>query len=190
MITDDLFKRIFADPENIGILADFLESVLDLPKGKYRKISVVTEDRWLQRRLNLRGIFDVEIQSPSGCSIDVEIRLKSFPLVKKSATITITEESLSPEYLAHHEFYDFDPRLIGSDCGTIETHNLILSNVRAYPTLVPREEKLKQWLCFLKAKTMKDFGELATRIQYMDMPMLNKAIEIARSSYPKMKTVS
>ncbi|MDR2898137.1 MAG: Rpn family recombination-promoting nuclease/putative transposase [Spirochaetaceae bacterium] len=190
MMNDSLFKQLFADPGNTEILADFLASVLDIPKRKYRKVAIVTEDRWLQRRLNLRGIFDVDLKTPSGDVIYVEIRLKSFPWVKKSATITIVEKSLFPEHLAHHEFLDCDGRWLGTSYGTIENHTLVLSNVHVYPGLIPREEKLKEWLCLLKAETVEEIDSQASRIQHKDVPMIQKAIEIVRSVSPKMKTVS
>ena len=45
--SNTVFQLLFGDPRNIELLADFLQSVLDIPKDEYRDIVIV--DPYLPR---------------------------------------------------------------------------------------------------------------------------------------------
>ena len=39
--SNTVFQLLFGDQRNVDLLADFLQSVLDIPKGEYRNIVIV-----------------------------------------------------------------------------------------------------------------------------------------------------
>jgi predicted transposase/invertase (TIGR01784 family) len=67
---DFLFKRIFADPRNKEILADFLKSVLTIPEQEYKKITLVDPHLLRRYKQSKLGILDVRLETYSGHSID------------------------------------------------------------------------------------------------------------------------
>ncbi|MDR2898138.1 MAG: Rpn family recombination-promoting nuclease/putative transposase [Spirochaetaceae bacterium] len=188
MITDTLFNRIFADPGNTEMLADFLDSILDIPKQEYKEIASATLEPFRWYGANPLGILYVSITTPIGCSIDVEITLKSFPGKELGAVIIITDDLISPEYDGYHSVYCFMNTVtkeLLSDA--VRTHMLELVKVSSEQDLPGdlREDKLKRWLLFLKAETREELETLSKRIAHLDEPMLKKAIGIAMGEFTK-----
>jgi predicted transposase/invertase (TIGR01784 family) len=76
MKNDYVFKRVFADPNNVDALADFLKAALTLPEEEYGSIEIV--DPHIQRRFadDKLGILDVKLHTATGNIIHIEIQVE------------------------------------------------------------------------------------------------------------------
>jgi len=134
--SNTVFQLLFGDQRNVELLADFLQSVLDIPKDEYRDIIIVNP--YLPRDYPDKklGIVDLRIKTRSGQIIHVEIQKKpvsrmrdrlvfydasllagqigkgkKFKNLKRVISILITGYKLiskSPPY--HHRFTLYDHR--------------------------------------------------------------------------------
>jgi len=134
--SNTVFQLLFGDQRNVELLADFLQSVLDIPKDEYRDIIIVNP--YLPREYPDKklGIVDLRIKTRSGQIVHVEIQRdyftamkdrvvfydssliagqigekEKFKALKRVITILITNYPLfpkSPPY--HHRFTLYDHR--------------------------------------------------------------------------------
>ena len=180
---DFVFKKLMGDPSNVDLLADFLQSVLDLPAEEYDTLTVVDPHLSGEHPDDKLGILDVKVATRSGKVIDVEIQVEPLPWMRERilfyaarmvseqaragepyeriqqvASIVITGHKLvadSGRY--HHRFRLYD------DAGTVlftdklEIHTLELPKV----PLTPDKTSLWNWLRFFSAEGREDF-EMAT----------------------------
>jgi predicted transposase/invertase (TIGR01784 family) len=79
---DVVFKNIFAE-KNIGILADFLKAVLDLPADEYQEIRVIDPHLLRRHKDGKLGILDLRIVTKSGNSVAVELQVAPQPSIWK-----------------------------------------------------------------------------------------------------------
>jgi predicted transposase/invertase (TIGR01784 family) len=68
-----MFKMIFGDSRDIGILTDFLQAALDLPAEDYEEVTLVDPHLARESPDDKMGVLDVKVKTRSGKLIDVEI---------------------------------------------------------------------------------------------------------------------
>jgi predicted transposase/invertase (TIGR01784 family) len=73
-VNDFVFRKIFG--ENLGILRDFLQSVLDLPFEEYQRLTVADPNLERERVDDKLGILDVKVTTKSGKMLDIEVQVK------------------------------------------------------------------------------------------------------------------
>ena len=180
---DEVFKSIFGDKRNSGVLAGFLQSVIDLPPEDYKNVTVL--DPHLRRRDvdDKLAILDVKVQTHSGKTIDIEIQLcnqdglrerivyytskmiteqihagEPYKNIKKVITIVITDFVLIEDSSARHNCYRLHDARTGSTFSDIEEiHTLELPKAAGDDEC----EELKCWLRFFKAEDEEEYMHLA-----------------------------
>ena len=180
--SNTVFQLLFGDQRNVELLADFLQSVLDIPKDEYRDIVIVNP--YLPREYPDKklGIVDLRIKTRSGQIIHVEIqkdsvsrmrdrlvfydasliagqidKSKKFKTLKRVISILITGYSLirkSPLY--HHRFTLYDHRAAVELTNLLEIHTLELPKIPKTPDVY-----LWHWLRFFRAVTKEELDMAA-----------------------------
>ena len=181
---DFVFKSIFADPKNDGILADFLQSVIDLPPEEYDSLTIVDPNLRIEDENDKTAIMDIKLKTKSGKVIDIEIQLcnhsylkerivyytskmiteqinagDNYNKIKNAITILITDFTLIKDSDAYKSVYCFR-----SAEGSVFSD--IMQIVLIELSKTPKEtdySKLYDWLWFLRAESEEEFMELAAR---------------------------
>ena len=181
--SNTVFQLLFGDPRNVDLLADFLQSVLDIPKDEYRDIVIVNP--YLSREYPDKklGIVDLRVKTRSGQTIHVEIQRDPVPAMrerlifydssliagqigtgeefrslKRVISILITDYDLihqSPLY--HHCFTLYDRRAAVEFTDILEIRTLELTKIPEVPDVY-----LCHWLRFLRAETREELDMVAT----------------------------
>ena len=181
---DYVFKTIFADPNNLDILADFLQSVIDLPPEEYDSLTVVDPNLRIEDENDKTAIMDIKLKTKSGKVIDIEIQLcnhsflkerivyytskmiteqisagDGYNKIKNAITILITDFTLIKSSDAYKNVY-----CLRSADGSVFSD--IMQIVLIELSKAPKEtdySKLYDWLWFLQAESEEEFMELAAR---------------------------
>ncbi len=192
-LNDHVFKRLLGEQDSIDILADFLQSLLDLPAEDYVGMEIV--DTRLRRKypLDKEGILDIKIITPKGEAIDIEVQVNAQPWlmerllfytagmiveqigqgdnydrINRVITIVIADHNITERggKRYHHRYILYDPDARREYPRLIEIHTLEL------PKLPKGGEgsKLLKWLRFFAARQTGEF-EMITK----DEPKLIKA---------------
>ncbi len=194
--SDLIFKLIFGDNRNIDILADFLQSVLDLPKVEYSHITIV-DPHFRQETIDDKlGILDVKLHTKNGKIIDVEIQVSDVPQMrerilfysskmiteqigkggsyklKKVISIVITDYNLITENDTYHNKYLLYDKNTGS-----KFTDVLEINTLELPKLPIAEDHtmLWNWLQFLKSSDEEELAMLAQK-----SPQIEKAVGILK----------
>ncbi|MDR2371110.1 MAG: Rpn family recombination-promoting nuclease/putative transposase [Treponema sp.] len=182
---DFVFKLLFGDQRNSGILADFLKAALPLPAGEYDHLVVV--DPHLKREFedDKTGILDVKVHTKGGIVINVEIQVAASPelrnrivlygakmlteqvkrgntwgRVEQVISIVIMNEILVPEETGYYNKY----ALCNRESGGPFTE-LLGINILELPKL-PKEadgNPLWYWGSFLKCEKAEEFKVVAEK---------------------------
>ena len=182
---DFVFKRLFGDMSDTGILTAFLKSTLSLPPEDYEEVTLV--DPHLRRNDpdDKLGILDVRVKTASGRMIDIEIQIMSAPgmrerivfylakmvteqvgsgdsyrKIQPSICILITDYRLINENRDYHNQYRLhDPKTGSEFTDLLEVHTLEL------PKLPKNEDGtvLWDWLKFLDARKEEDLAMLTEK---------------------------
>jgi len=181
--SNTVFQLLFGDPRNVDLLADFLQSVLDIPKDEYRDIVIVNP--YLSREYPDKklGIVDLRVKTRSGQTIHVEIQRDPVPAMrerlifydsrlvagqigtgeefrslKRVISILITDyDMIHPSPLYHHRFTLYDRRAAVEFTDILEIHTLELTKIPETPDVY-----LWHWLRFLRAETKEELDMIAT----------------------------
>jgi predicted transposase/invertase (TIGR01784 family) len=82
---DIVFKAILGKPENKDILADFIESILDIKVPDPRKIILTNTELSPVFKGNKLSRFDIRVQLDDNTSIEIEIQLKDeYDIIERS----------------------------------------------------------------------------------------------------------
>jgi predicted transposase/invertase (TIGR01784 family) len=205
--SDFVFKQIFGSEKNVDILADFLQSVLDLPKEEYKELQILDPHLKRRQKDEKEGVLDVKIHTAGGKVVNVEIQLLETPQmrerivyylgrmiteqigkgeeyreIKKAVSIVITDYLLIKENKAYHNRYRlYDHKTKSEFTDVVEVNTLEM------PKLPIRSDKtaLFDWLAFLKSTEEEEFRMLAKK-----SPELNKAVgilvELSRNERARM----
>jgi len=174
---DRMFKRIFADRNNVDILTDFLKTVLDIPEDEYDEIIHLNPTFLGRNELEKQGIVDVRVVTKSGKNIDVELQVapygaiwsrilyyttrmfidpvrkgEKYDEIPQAISILIYFPELIPgDKIPHHKFqlYDIINKLEYPN--SIEIHTLEIQKSE-YAT----QPRLKRWLKFLGANSREE----------------------------------
>jgi len=181
--SNTVFQLLFGDPRNIELLADFLQSVLDIPKDEYQDITIVNPFLPREYHDEKLGIVDLRVKTRQGEIIHVEIQRTPFPAMrerlvfydaslvagqigeggdyetlKRVISILITNYELipkSPPY--HHRFTLYDPRAAVELTNLLEVRTLELPKIPETPDVY-----LWNWLRFFRAETKEELDMVAT----------------------------
>ena len=177
---DFVFKKVFG--EKMGVLADFLQAVLDLPPEEYLGLSVV--DPKLSRNFfgDKLGILDVKINTRTGKIIDVEVQVKpqdfiwkrmlfytakmvvaqaksgyDYDIINRAISILIADFVIVKVNEAYHNRF----RLHDKNTGACYPDSIEI-NFLELPKLPEADEtRLGNWLRFFRARTKEDFMSVA-----------------------------
>jgi predicted transposase/invertase (TIGR01784 family) len=192
---DFVFKSIFGDERNTDILADFLQSVLDLPPEEFAQIQIADPHTKREREKDKLGILDVKVRTKTGKLIDIEIQVSDTPFmreriifylakliteqigkgtdyenIKRAISIVITDYVLAPETnVCHDQFFLYSELTKTRFSDIVEIDTLELPKL----PVGQNNEKLWQWTKFLAGKNRETFMELA-----QTSPMMNKAVGV------------
>jgi predicted transposase/invertase (TIGR01784 family) len=190
---DAMFKMIFGDDRDVGILTDFLKATLDLPVEDYEEVTLVDPHLARESPQDKLGILDVKVRTRSGKIIDVEIQLSDQPQmreriifylarmvneqigpgdeywsIQRSICILIADYVLVPENGIYHNRYTLRDPASGS-----EFTDLLEVDTLELPKL-PRDgdgTPLWDWLKFLSAREEEELAMLAEK-----NPQVKKAV--------------
>jgi len=189
--SNTVFQLLFGDPRNIELLADFLQSVLDIPKDEYKDITIVNPYLPREYHDEKLGIVDLRVKTRRGQIIHVEIQRKTFSAMRKRLvfydanlitgqigeggdyetlkrviSILITNYELIPKSpLYHHRFTLYDPRAAVEFTNLLEIRTLELPKIPEVPDVY-----LWNWLRFFRAETKEELDMVANA-----SPAINKA---------------
>jgi predicted transposase/invertase (TIGR01784 family) len=190
---DAMFKMIFGDGRDIGILTDFLKATLDLPVEDYEEVTLVDPHLARENPEDKLGILDIKVRTRSGKLIDIEIQLCDQPQmrerivfylarmvneqigqgdeywsIKRSICILIADYVLVPENRSYHNRYTLHDPATGS-----EFTDLLEVDTLELPKL-PQDGDgtlLWDWLKFLSADEEEELTMLAEK-----NPQVKKAV--------------
>jgi predicted transposase/invertase (TIGR01784 family) len=190
---DAMFKLIFGDGRDIGILTDFLKATLDLPEEDYEEVTLIDPHLAREHPEDKLGVLDVKVRTRSGKRVDVEIQLCDHPqmrermvfyltrmvneqigagddygLIQRAICILITDFVLVPENGSYHNRYTLRDAVTGS-----EFTDLLEVDVLELPKL-PQDEDgslLWDWMKFLSASEKEELEMLAEK-----NPQVKKAV--------------
>jgi predicted transposase/invertase (TIGR01784 family) len=178
---DVVFKNIFAE-KNIGVLADFLKAVLDLPADEYQDIRVIDPHLLRRHKDGKLGILDLRIVTKSGNSVAVELQVAPQPSIWKrmeyynarlltdqvdsgddydkinrAISILISYPILLKETKEfHHKFVKHDKRTNITYPDSSEIHVLEVQKAKD-----AEESPLVNWLRFFAAETVEEYVMVA-----------------------------
>ncbi len=179
---DFVFKQLFGDARHTTILADFLQSVLHLPKEEFVGLVVVDPNLNREYKDDKLCILDVRVTTRSGRDVDVEIQLqpssefydriqcyvarmvaekvnsgKSYRLTQ-SISIVILDHLLLPgeKTRYHHRFRLYDSEAALEYPNSMEIHTLELPKI----PLASDSTRLWKWLRFIASKTREEIMPL------------------------------
>jgi predicted transposase/invertase (TIGR01784 family) len=182
---DFVFKRLFGDSNDTGILTAFLKSTLSLPPEDYAEVTLADSHLLRDSPEDKLGILDVKVKTLSGRIIDIEIQVLEPPAMRErivfylakmvteqigsgdnyrkiqpSICILITDYELIRENRYYHNRY----RLHDSETGSTFT-DLLEVHVLELPKLPQSEDGsvLWGWLKFLDARKEEDLTMLAEK---------------------------
>ncbi len=178
---DVAFKKIFG-AQTIGILADFLQSALDLPPGEYQDIRVVDPHLLRRHKNDKLGIVDLRVTTKSGNSVAVELQVAAHPAIwqrmeyynskllidqmdagddfdqiNRAISILIYYPILIKETKEfHNKFVRYDTRTNISFPYSSEIHVLEVQKAKNAD-----DSPLANWLRFFASKTAEEFEMIA-----------------------------
>jgi predicted transposase/invertase (TIGR01784 family) len=180
---DYVFKRIFGDKKNIGVLTAFLMAALGLPKEEFDHLIIV--DPHLRRRFNddKMGILDLCLYLKSKLCIDVEIQIRTNRSLRKRIAFTAAK-MLSGQLKRGEEYQRIEPVVNIIICGDVllpeepgyyNTYSIrnvrsglefvdLLRIVILEPSKLPKEpdgEPLYNWGRFFQAETPEELAMIA-----------------------------
>jgi predicted transposase/invertase (TIGR01784 family) len=188
---DFVFKKLFADPRHIDILAAFLASILGISLEELEGLQLMDSHIRGDTQEDKECILDIRVTTRKGVVIDVEIQLRPMPnlrkrilfycdrmlteqvkagddykSIRKVVCIVITDHDLITEdpERCHHRFrmYDQNARVEFTDMQ--EIHILELTKLRK----MPDDDPLRNWLFFLDAETEEEFVMAAQKDAVVD----------------------
>jgi predicted transposase/invertase (TIGR01784 family) len=188
--SDVVFKMVFGDHRNVGILRAFLTAALDIPGDEFDKIEII--DTHLERDFpdDKLGILDVRVKTKNGKLVDIEIQLYEMPFmpervtfytcrnlntqiapgqtyeaVRKVVTILILDYDMLPDKARyHHKFRLYDPESGTLFTEVIEIHTLELKKLPDISNAMkPKETELLNWLKLIRAEDEEELEMLATK---------------------------
>ena len=184
--SDFVFKKIFGDPNNVDILADFLKATLDIPAEEYERIDI--SDTHLNKREfeDKTGILNLKITTKSGTIIDVEIQKASladmdkrvifylsrlitdqlgdgdpYEKIKRSIIILIADYDFIKDSNKYHNVWRLRDKTGKDFSDLVEINTIEL-------TKVPKEKDgnlLWSWLKFFNSKSQEEFKDISTESQ-------------------------
>ncbi|MCL1992368.1 MAG: Rpn family recombination-promoting nuclease/putative transposase [Spirochaetes bacterium] len=180
---DFVFKIIFGDPKNVGILTGLLEPVLSLPAEEYEEVIIVDPHLLREREDDKLGVLDVKVKTKSRITIDVELQMQpksdfakrasfyqakmiteqmskgsDYSDIQKVVSIIITDYKLFPDNGNYHSrFTMYDPDTKREFSEVQEIHILEL------PKLPEKDDgtELWAWTKFFTLIDKKEFEMLA-----------------------------
>jgi predicted transposase/invertase (TIGR01784 family) len=178
---DVVFKNIFGG-KNIGVLADFLQAVLDLPADEYRDIRVIDPHLLRRHKNDKLGILDLRIVTKSGNSVAVELQVAPQPSIWKrmeyyNASLLTDQMDSGDDYdkinraisilisypvliketkVFHHNFVRHDKKTNITYPDSSEIHVLEVQKAKNAD-----ESPLANWLRFFAAETAEEFIMIA-----------------------------
>jgi predicted transposase/invertase (TIGR01784 family) len=196
---DYVFKHIFGDQRNIGILAAFLQAVLKLPDPEFDSLTIVDPFLKKLRRRDKSGILDVKVRTTGGKIIDVEVQIEKYSAMRNRVLyycskliceqlksgddyeklnqviiIAICDHVLLPEEQGCVNSYQMRNDRTGGVFTELE-HIIILE----LPKLAGEvKEKVELWMRFLKGGSLEE------------MEMLGKRDEVLGRAVEKLKELS
>jgi predicted transposase/invertase (TIGR01784 family) len=182
-VFDYVFKRIFGDQRNSGILAAFLMAALGLPEKDFDSLTIV--DSHLKRNFSgdKESILDVRLRLVSGVIINIEIQVRinrdlreriaftgakllseqlkqgeDYAAVKRAVSIVICKGVLLPEEPGYYNKYNLRNARSGREFTDLLEINIL------EPKKLPAEPDggaLFNWGRFFKAKSPKELAMIA-----------------------------
>jgi predicted transposase/invertase (TIGR01784 family) len=186
---DFVFRKVFGG--NVAILEDFLKSVLDLPAGEYKDLTVIDPNLDREFIEDKLGVLDVKVTTTTGQVVDIEVQIQSqrsiwkrmlfyiskmvveqmksgyqYDKINRVISILIADFVMIKESKAYHNrFRLYDENTGARFPDSIEIHILELPKVHA-----PDGTPLGNWMRFFSAKTEEDFMTIA-----QTSPAINEA---------------
>ena len=179
---DPVFKRVFADPADLGLLRSFLASVLGWPAEQLADLTL-TDPHLGRIHQHAKGIImDVRVQTASGDDIDIEIQLahrKNFDLrmvyytaemfvnqlehgevynhLRRAVCVAITDFSLIDNDNYHHRFQLHDA------AQQVTLTEALQIDLLELPKLPPSQDGtlLWHWLRFISAQNEEEMDMAA-----------------------------
>jgi predicted transposase/invertase (TIGR01784 family) len=174
---DVVFKNIFSE-KNIGVLADFLKAVLDLPADEYQDIRVIDPHLLRRHKDGKLGILDLRIVTQSGNSVAVELQVAPQPSIWKrmeyyNARLLTDQVDSGDDYdkinraisilisypilikennEVHHKFVKHDKRTNITYPDSAEIHVLEVQKAKD-----AEDSPLVNWLRFFSAETVEEY---------------------------------
>jgi len=192
---DYAFKRIFGDERNKDVLISFLNAVLE---ENIKDVELLNTELKKEHIQDKHGILDIKAKTDQGVYVDVEIQLVNIPTMPKrtlyywakmyteqmapgesynklmkTVTINIVNFKCIKNEKMHNVFHirEENTRLMLTD--VLEIHFLELTKLVESES--GNEEKLKDWLMFIKSDSKEVFNVLAKKSKE-----INKAYDLLK----------
>ena len=196
---DAMFKGVFANPKRLGILSDFLSTVLDLGMDELKSIRLSDTNIPKSHIEDKLSILDVYVETMRGDMIDVELQLAETKTMRsrivyylskllaqqlvvgdgyklnKAIGVVITDFNMLPEqntYCCKYQLLDRN--------NTSETLTDILEvnvlELKKLPETDDENTGLLDWLRFIKAERWDEMEALAKK-----NPKIEEAVEVVRT---------
>ncbi|MDR0596106.1 MAG: Rpn family recombination-promoting nuclease/putative transposase [Clostridiales Family XIII bacterium] len=184
---DYIFRRIFGDPDDKGVLTEFLKAALDIPWDEYGEIEIVAPESKIDFVDDKLNVLDIKLHTKSGTVIDIEIQRHSkkafrerivynisklieeqlgsgddYNRIHPAICIVITEFALIRENGAYHNRYEFCDMNTGSTFSGIACiHVFELAKLPARAS--GGDEPILDWLRFLDSDEVKSMESIAEK---------------------------
>jgi predicted transposase/invertase (TIGR01784 family) len=207
MTNDYVFKHIFGDQRNTGILRAFLEAALDIPGTEYGSLTIV--DPQLKREFedDKSGILDVLVHTKSGYVIHVEVQVlptaglrerftfyaakllagrirrgDPYRQMKRVISLIVMEGILVPEEESYYNSYG----LLNRKTGRTFT-DLLEINVLELPKLPEKDDGsgIWKWGRLLRSRTEEEYMEAALRDPQIEETVV-KVMELSEDERERM----
>jgi predicted transposase/invertase (TIGR01784 family) len=180
---DYVFKKIFGSVDNVDVLADFLHSVLNLPKDEFKGLEITDPNSKRTHGKDKDSVLDIKVFTKSRKVIDVEIQLKfhrdflerivyytskavteqmtsgaEYHIIKKVISVIITDFDLMPGSPYYQNVYGLYDKRSDTAFGDIMEINLL-----ELSKLPPGSDgsRLWDWLTLMKTEEEDVMVELA-----------------------------
>jgi hypothetical protein len=165
--SDIVFKLVFGDHRNIGIVRAFLVAALDIPEEEYEDLEII--DPHLERDSpdDKLGILDVRIKLKNKKLVSVEVQVRKVPDMAERLAFS-TGRNLSRQ-ISPGDKYEKIARVVTIAIADMEIHTLELRKLPETPVSDAKENELLDWLRLIRSEKEEEIEMLATKTKEMKM---------------------
>ena len=185
---DFVFKLIFGDEKNKGVLIAFLSAALNLPKEDFIEIELINTELLREFKEDRKGILDIRVKTKKSEHIDIEIQIlpteymaertlfywskmynsqispgDTYDKLKKCITINIVDFERIPLDKIHTKFHILEDETLFKLTDVLEIHFLELPKLSKLDKLKDIDDPILDWLEFINADSKEGMEMLAEK---------------------------